>query len=213
MTDDSPPPQSSRDGSHDTSNSTSTDEWDDTERTKNDRLEKNTKKAAVVRGPPTPRERTRAGTAGRTDESMVSLDSSSSVESRWWYWVAALPLYVLIAIPISIVLFLVAFVPLFVGAGPGMGDPAVIAPVFGLWLVVMIGLFVGFALLGLVLMFVFPIALYLDAKAVSESAIGWDPDPVLYAILGALHFFVSPIVGLIVGLYYLYRRHEHVGVP
>lgn len=66
---------------------------------------------------------------------------------------------------------------------------------FVLLLAVVVVVFVLFAI-------VWMIALFFDAKRLSEADLDWSPSPVLYAI-GS--FFTA-----IVPLYYLYRRHEHV---
>ena len=71
----------------------------------------------------------------------------------------------------------------------------------------------GFAVVLFAVFIMLPVALYMDARQVAQADLDWEPDPTLYGILGLLQFFVTPIVGFFVSLYYLYRRHEHLGVP
>ena len=78
--------------------------------------------------------------------------------------------------------------------------------------VLMVGVAV-YALLGLVLTVLLLIALYLDAKWIEESEFSWEPDPVLYGILGVLNFVAAPVIGIIAALYYLYRRRQRIGAP
>jgi hypothetical protein len=75
-------------------------------------------------------------------------------------------------------------------------------------------LVVPLVLLGLLLALLFPFAIYADAAAVADADVGWDPDPFLYGLLGAVGLFAGGApVQPAVGLYYLYRRHQHVGTP
>ncbi|WP_415381125.1 hypothetical protein [Halosimplex sp. TS25] len=57
--------------------------------------------------------------------------------------------------------------------------------------------------IGLLSIVGIPLCLYLDAKKVADQDLDWEPEPVLYLILG---FFVSGIAVL----HYLYKRHEYV---
>lgn len=65
------------------------------------------------------------------------------------------------------------------------------------------GLYLGAVLVGLLLSLAVPVLLYLDAKALGDQPIDWEPSPPLYALVG---FFFT---GLAV-LHYLYVRAEHV---
>ncbi|WP_331232635.1 hypothetical protein [Natronorarus salvus] len=132
--------------------------------------------------------------------------------SRWWYWIVAYPIYTLLSIPLVIAAVLL-FAPVVIVAGPAEAEPQMIAPVFAFAMVLlMVGVAV-YALLGLVLTVLLPIALYLDAKWIADSELSWEPDPVLYGILGILNFVAAPVIGIIVALYYLYRRRQNIGIP
>jgi asparagine N-glycosylation enzyme membrane subunit Stt3 len=98
-------------------------------------------------------------------------------------------------------------------AGPMGPDPQVVGPVvFGV-VALLVGIGAIYALLGLVLTLMLPVALYVDANELTESTVDWSPDPILYGLVGLLNFLAAPFVGIIVAIYYLYRRHEHVGTP
>jgi hypothetical protein len=145
------------------------------------------------------------------DQEYPPLDA---VNSRWWYWIAAYPLVNLLFVPLAGIGAFLFFVPLFVVSGPagpgGPLGPRAAIPILGLVLLLVTLVVSLMTLLSLVLL---PIALYLDARAVAKAHLDWEPDPLLYALLGLLQFFVTPIVGVAVAVYYLYRRHEYVGVP
>lgn len=133
------------------------------------------------------------------------------MESRWWYWIAAYPVVGLLFIPLAIivgVLLMVLLVAL--DAGTSASAPSAVALI-----VVFVGglLVLAFFLLGLAIFVVLPVALYFDAAAVEEAPVDWDPDPFVYALLAAMQFFVTPVIGFVVAVYYLYRRHTAVGVP
>lgn len=131
--------------------------------------------------------------------------------SRWWYWIVAYPIYSLLAIPLAI-FALILFAPLGAATTP-TGDPQLVGPVMFAVVALIIGMGAIYALLGLVLTLMLPVALYVDASEISESTVAWSPDPILYGLVGLLNFLAAPIVGIIVAAYYLYRRHEHVGTP
>ncbi|MGM0604809.1 MAG: hypothetical protein ACQETB_03955 [Halobacteriota archaeon] len=131
-----------------------------------------------------------------------------AVESRYWYWVAAVPLYVLVGFVGSIV---AAFAFLF---GVGL-DVAGGAGAVTILLVVLFGLVASiFGLFGVVLLFAFPIGIYLDATAIADADVDWEPDAVLYGLLALGSAIVTAFtLSLFVALYYLYRRHEAIGDP
>jgi hypothetical protein len=149
------------------------------------------------------------------ETSTASTPTTVDEQSRWWYWIAAYPIYSLLAIPLAllgVVLFAsvgAATAP----AGPMGPDPQVVGPVvFGV-VALLVGIGAIYALLGLVLTLMLPVALYVDANELTESTVDWSPDPILYGLVGLLNFLAAPFVGIIVAIYYLYRRHEHVGTP
>lgn len=135
---------------------------------------------------------------------------AAEVDSRWWYWIAAYPIVALLALPFAFVLLLVFVVPIVVldAAGGHAAAPFVL----GVILVVAVVAF-SFVMIGLAIFVMLPVALYFDAKAVAEGGFTWKPDPLVYALVGVLQFIVTPLIGLIVAIYYLYRRHTAVGVP
>lgn len=51
-----------------------------------------------------------------------------------------------------------------------------------------------------------PLALFFDASELNDLDLEWEPEPVLYAVLG---FFLSGLVTL----HYLWKRHEYVVEP
>lgn len=133
-------------------------------------------------------------------------------ESRWWYWIAAYPVYSLLAIPLTL-LAVVLFASVGAATAPMGPDPQVVGPAMSGVVALVVGIVAIYALLGLVLTLLLPVALYLDATELTESTMAWSPDPILYGLVGLLNFLAAPVVGIIVALYYLYRRHEHVGTP
>lgn len=136
--------------------------------------------------------------------------SDQSVDSRWWYWILAHPVGFVIGTPLIVLLGLLIAIPV-------VGLVADSGTAFGaLWLLLLLlaGVFLTFVILMLMAVFVMlPFALYFDAKAIRDAPVDWNPDPLVYALLGALQFVVTPLVGLIVGSYYVYRRHVELGVP
>ncbi|MCL9816127.1 hypothetical protein [Natronocalculus amylovorans] len=131
-----------------------------------------------------------------------------AVDSSWWYWVAAVPLYVIGGIVGSIlvgVLFLFTITIDIVGAG-GIAT--------GLFTVIVVLVAAAFGLFGIALLFLFPIGIYLDAKEITDADVDWDPDAVLYGLMAAGSAFLTAFtLSLVVALYYLYRRHQYLGEP
>ena len=136
------------------------------------------------------------------------MSDSAPITSRWWYVVAAATVseaVVLVALLLAVPLILL-----------GALSVATVDPVaaVGLSAVAVTALVVPILLLGMLLAVFFPVAIYLDAEAVADAGVGWDPDPFLYGLLGAAGLFAGGApVQPVLGLYYLYRRHEHVGTP
>lgn len=156
--------------------------------------------------------------SGMNDDKSDSTDDPPPldvVESRWWYWIAAYPIALLLFVPlvafIAVVGLVAATSVTVVDGGPSPGAaPTVIAVIVG---AVLVFLILTVIIVSIALIVLLPIALYMDARAVSEAAVDWQPDPFLYGILGVLQIFITPVIGVIIAVYYLYRRHEHVGVP
>lgn len=153
----------------------------------------------------------RSGRTERLERARVEAD----VDSRWWLVVAAAAAFWAVAYALGVLFALVAvlgvFGGAFVGGGHGFPFPLPFFPgAFGLAAVLIVPL----VLVGLLVSLLLPVALYLDSEAVGRAGVGWEPDPVLYAIAGVVGLFAQGLpIQPAVALYYLYRRHEHVGVP
>jgi hypothetical protein len=144
------------------------------------------------------------------------------VDTRWWYWVAAVPAV------FAFWVVAVAWVTVAVSLGP-LADPRPVAQAAEISLVAFGGPFL--ALTG-----VFPFAVYADASAVLEADVEWRParTPLTgAAAVGPLVAAGAVAVGLAMGdaalaplwatvlgflltvpvaAYYLYERHENLGV-
>lgn len=150
--------------------------------------------------------------AGRSERtpSASEIPPLDVVDSRWWYLIVAYPVVTLLIIPAMLVLGGIAFAPFAVispDPQPGIGVViGLLGIVFALLLLVTL-----FASLAIFVMF--PVALYMDARIVSKANYEWKPDPLVYGLLGVAQFVVTPFIGLLVALYYLFQRHEHLGVP
>ncbi|WP_144904424.1 hypothetical protein [Halobellus captivus] len=73
-------------------------------------------------------------------------------------------------------------------------------------------------ILGVLLIPVFSLSLYLDARAINESDVGWEPNRTLWTAVGVVHLLnvLIPLVWVFsvpAGGYYLWQRHERVGRP
>jgi len=150
--------------------------------------------------------------AAKSTPSNVEIPPLDVVDSRWWYWIVAYPVVTLLFIPLVIILGVIGLAP-YVVISPDTQPRPLLGVAFGL-----LGLVVGMLLLVLVLVslavfVMLPVALYMDSRAVSKAEYMWKPNPLLYGIVGMIQFLLTPLIGLIVALYYLYCRHEHVGVP
>ena len=134
----------------------------------------------------------------------------AGVDSKWWYWIAAVPLFALVGTGLGFLFGIVGFVGFLFGVGFDAGVLSVLPFAAVVLAVVLV------ALVGGVLTLVFPLAMYVDARAISEAAADdeWRPDPALYglvALAGALT--TTFVVTVPLALYYLYKRHEAVGTP
>ncbi|WP_380680238.1 hypothetical protein [Salinigranum sp. GCM10025319] len=71
-----------------------------------------------------------------------------------------------------------------------------------------------FGLVGLAVAVGFPLALYVDARAIEAAGGEWRPDPVLWGLSAVVAVLVTNFVlSVPLALYYLYRRHEAIGTP
>ena len=148
--------------------------------------------------------------------------AAGPVDSRWWYWVAALPLSV------GLWLVTVAWVAFGLAVGP-VADARPLAQAVELSMV-------AFGLPFLVLTLVQPAALLADAAAIA-AATDWRPDrrrlltvglpgPLLaVALVGAALLEADPVATPLLGVlsgtllatpgagWYLLARHRRLGVP
>jgi hypothetical protein len=132
----------------------------------------------------------------------------AGVDSRWWYGVAAVPLYFLVTLVGGVVgamLFLFAGLLDVAGFG-GLASFSAF--------VLVAGIAALFGLVGVGVAVVFPVALYVDARAIERLDGEWTPDPVLWGAVAVVGVVVTNfVVSVPLALYYLYRRHETVGTP
>jgi len=134
------------------------------------------------------------------------------VGGRWWYWVAAVPLYYVAASVLGLMLGVFAFA-LAVGGVFTASAGDVFAPLsvgLGFATIVLGALLLAAA--GLLVSVAFPLAIYRDATALADADGDWNPDPGLYAVLGVAGVFLQPLQ-VPVAVYYLFKRHESVGKP
>lgn len=127
--------------------------------------------------------------------------SPAAVASRWWYGIAALPVVSVLAVALVTVSTALA-------VGFGLLEGRFAGPVFGL--LVLFAMVATAAVIAAGLLF--PIALYLDSRAVANANVDWRPDVTVYTGLGVVAAFVH-VLGIAVACYYLYRRHRVVGTP
>jgi hypothetical protein len=167
--------------------------------------------AASASSEPTHSERTHAERRRDREPTATSrhdVGENPTVDSNWWYWVAAVPIYVIAGIVAAVLTGLLFLVGVVVDIGGGMG-----VATGAVGLIVLLGS-VGYGLVGLVLSILFPIGVYLDAKEIEAAAVSWDPDPVLYLLVAAASVLLTAFtVSFVVAIYYLYRRNQAVGVP
>ncbi|MFB6091913.1 MAG: hypothetical protein ABEK02_02755 [Haloquadratum sp.] len=141
------------------------------------------------------------GTTREADDLVGDYLPRASVDSRWWYWIAAIPLYVVLGGVLAVLFVGALFFDLFLTGGLlTLAGAFVVVPVVGL--------------AGLVLSILFPIATYVDARAIAESDASWTPDPLLWGLAALATVVVSAFtLSVVLALYYLYRRHVAVGTP
>lgn len=149
-----------------------------------------------------------AGTGTRDRNALDGLLPEADVDSKWWYWIAAVPVYFLVTLLLSGF----AFVAFLFGIGLDLLGGAGIAT-FGVSLL-FVALVALVALPGLLLAVLFPVAIYVDARAVERAPFDWSPDPVLYGLVALVGVLATNfVVSVPLACYYLYRRHEAVGTP
>lgn len=145
---------------------------------------------------------------GRERNALDGLLPEADVDSNWWYWIAAVPAYfalTLLLFGLALVLFLFGLA-LDLAGGMGFATLSLTA-LFAIAAVVV-------ALPALLLAVLFPVAMYVDARAVERAAVGWSPDPVLYGVAALAAVLVTNFVlSVPLACYYLYKRHGAVGRP
>lgn len=129
------------------------------------------------------------------------IEGAVAVDSRWWYWIAALP--VVVAVWLVTFAWVALAVATEFGAGLLAGDPVPVA--FSLSVLVA---GVPLAVVGGML----PVATYMDTRAVVAAGVDWRPSPARWAAAGA-GSLLSLVGAPAFACYYLYRRHRHLGVP
>ncbi|RDI71776.1 hypothetical protein [Halopelagius longus] len=145
--------------------------------------------------------RTDAGATREYDDPLGDILPRADVDSRWWYWIAAVPAFGLAAL-VGGVFFLFGFLfDLFLTGGLlTFGAAFFLVPAAGL--------------VGLVLTVMYPIATYVDARAVAESRAEWTPDPLVWGLVALASVVLSAFsLSVVASLYYLYKRHGAVGTP
>lgn len=145
------------------------------------------------------------------------------VDSRWWYWVAAVPAV------FAFWVVAVAWVTVAVGIGP-LSDPSPVAQAAEISLV-------AFGVPFVALTAAFPFAVYADATAILDADVDWRPARApltataavgpLVAVVALLFGLTTdgavllPLWAVVIGFLltvpvaavYLYRRHHRLGVP
>lgn len=142
--------------------------------------------------------------------------SDKSNPSKWWLIIAAQP-------PLTLFTAVSLFVINDSVVGSASGASTLIQSVFLPLQAVTILLSVPAVVGAFALAPAFPIALFLDARAIHTSDIGWNPNPYLYATLGLLqlaeplahiapfpfHRFIAAALASAVAVYYLHHRYHY----
>ncbi|SFF76701.1 hypothetical protein SAMN04488063_0203 [Halopelagius inordinatus] len=144
---------------------------------------------------------TEPGATREYDDPLGDLLPRADVDSRWWYWIAAVPVSALVALVGGVFLLFGFFFDLFLTGGLlTFGVTFLFVPVVGL--------------AGLVLTVMYPVATYVDARAVAESSAEWTPDPLVWGLVALASVVLSAFsLSVVAALYYLYKRHGAVGTP
>lgn len=166
------------------------------------------------------------------DQPATQAESAETADSKWWYLVAAVPLYYVVASVLGFLVGMAAFVFALTGSGMMMDGMWHTGPGMHTGFAVGGSLFVlgilGLVLVGMVLTLAFPVAIYFDAEAVKraeprptdgasdgkprDAGVDWRPDPTLYGLLGLAGVVAQPLQ-VPLAVYYLYKRHESQGQP
>lgn len=153
-------------------------------------------------------------------------------DSRWWYWVAALP--AIVALWLASALWVLLGVSLgFGGLGGGAGGGGGSGGLGGQGLLFLPAVALGAP--ALVVFFLLPLALWRDGDAVRRSGAGWPDLPVVWAAvagvvdvvllaglvvlaridrtLGLAVVLLAVLAGTALAITYLRRRARHVWTP
>jgi hypothetical protein len=127
---------------------------------------------------------------------------AESFSSRWWYGI--------ILIVVSPVIYVAQWLVLKAVVPPSEDAPFQF--VTG-WLVIFLTWWLS---VGAVLVFV--VCLFMDARAVRSGDLDWKPNQYLYGLVGLPHLIALLVpfayaISIPIGFFYLYRRHQHVGIP
>ncbi|GAA0224126.1 hypothetical protein ACFFQF_09385 [Haladaptatus pallidirubidus] len=149
----------------------------------------------------------------QSGDSEEEFSEASKFGSRWWYYIAAYPIAGLFLTVVTSLLS--PFIP------------AAIAPITQALAAITGFIYVlGFPVLG--------IALFLDARGIRASPLDWSPNPYFYGgtalvllgasgsngpekqslatkFVGEAASMVLPLLAIALCLYYLSRRHQHLG--
>ena len=125
----------------------------------------------------------------------MTTGTDRATDSRWWYWIVLTPFYAM-----SVLLF-------------GFGLTATVLLGESTDFAVFLPAFLALGLLSIGFGVAFPLSLYKDALTIEENNRGWNPSGVLYGSAGAVAVVTGFLLTIPLALYYLYRRHEQVGVP
>jgi hypothetical protein len=146
--------------------------------------------------------------------------SGDRVQSRWWYWIAAVPVvFVFWLVTVAWVTFAILLEPTVLSS---TGD----SPVVHAASVSLVAVGIPFAVLTVM----FPFAVFQDTQAVLRAEPGWEPPSGNYALTGLLGLVGAVVSGLLTrslsiavitgfvlsvpfALYYLRERHDNLGVP
>ncbi|WP_227352934.1 hypothetical protein [Haladaptatus salinisoli] len=150
--------------------------------------------------------------------------SGDRVNSRWWYWIAAVPtVFAFWLVTVAWVAFAISVDPGLVGES---GPPFVVRLFLALPQATLVSL-VAVGIPFVVLTALFPFAVFQDTQAINRAELDWEPSGnyALVALVGLValaglaltDLSLAVIVGFVLSvpfsLYYLRKRHEHVGVP
>ncbi|WP_266079553.1 hypothetical protein [Haladaptatus caseinilyticus] len=153
--------------------------------------------------------------------------SGDRVQSRWWYWIAAVPIvFVFWLVTVAWVAFAMSIDPSFVGDSAPSFFVRLLVAIPHATVVSLVAVGIPFA----VLIAILPLAVFQDTVAINRAETGWEPSSRNFALSGLLGLIAAVVVGIFTidislaiiagfvlsvpfALYYLRERHEKLGVP